>query len=117
MKKEWQQSAHDCFGACIASIVGISTKDVPLFVTMPMTYIQRARRWLRRRGFVLSQMKDIDQLDRRRNAIVAVDPFMYEGFQLAHATVVRNKRVVHDPARKNPKKHYKLICGWEIRKV
>lgn len=115
MKKVKQQSAHDCFSACVASIIGV--ENAPLFVAMPMTYIQRARRWLRRRGFILSQMKDIGELDRRRNTIVAVDPFMFEGFQIAHATVARNGRVVHDPARKKPKKHYKLICGWEIRKA
>lgn len=117
MKPVRQESHYDCFNSCLASITGIPKSEIPLFVKNPDRYIQTARKWLAKHGFVLSEIKDFDSLDGRVNSIVAVDPFVFDGIYAAHAVVVRHGRVIHDPARRKVKKRYETVCGWEVRRL
>lgn len=121
MKPVRQRDDYDCFSACIASLTGIPLDKIPPFVENPEGYIEAAQRWLRRRGFVLSDTMELDSLDKRRNCIVASDWYLvddptYGTLFAAHAVVARNNKVVHDPGRSKPKKRYSLICGWELRR-
>lgn len=117
MNRIYQKNHFDCFNSCLATITGVPKEQIPLFVDNPDRYIQSARKWLAKRGFVLSEVKDVGELDRRLNSVVAVDPYDFQGVFAAHAVVVRHGRVVHDPARRHIKKKYDVVCGWEIRRV
>jgi hypothetical protein len=117
MQKVYQRGNYDCFNTCIATLTGISIDKIPLFVRSPDNWLRNARRWLRRRGFILSNVLDVEDLDGRRNNIVATDPYRVDGVFAAHSVVARGLRVVHDPMRRKPKKNYEIVCGWEITKL
>jgi hypothetical protein len=114
MKPIRQNGEYDCFSACIASILETQLDHVPLFVSDAENWLDDARRWLRKRGWTLSPVLDTEQLDNRRNTIVATDPYEVDGVFAAHSVIARHGKVVHDPMRRKPKKRYEIVCGWEL---
>lgn len=116
MNRIYQKNHFDCFNSCIATLTGVPKEQIPIFINNPDRYIQEARKWLAKKGFVMSEVKNAGQLDRRRNSIVAVDPYDLQGIFAAHAVIMRYGRVVHDPARRRLKKRYEIVCGWEVRR-
>ena len=117
MNRIYQKNHFDCFNSCLATLTGVPKEQIPIFINNPGRYIQEARKWLAKNGFILSEIKAIDELDRRVNSIVAVDPYEFQSIFAAHAIIVRRGKVVHDPARRKIKKQYEMVCGWEIRRA
>ncbi len=115
MKKVFQSEATDCLRACVASITG--EDNVPDFSSNSTNWMRNMKRWLARRGFVAKVINDCGEIDGRCYSIVAVDPYIFGVGVFAHAVVMRGKRVIHDPGRRNIKKSYELAYGLEIRKV
>ncbi len=89
MKPVFQIKENDCLSACIASILELNIKEVPIFVTKdPYDMNIRADKWLRDRGYYLfyseSQLKEFSIT------------FLHNGAN-GHAVVSQNGKIVHDP--------------------
>lgn len=115
MKPIYQKGTHDCFRACVASVLNLNWLDVPdFFEDVPdgqyMDAVSRTRmdRWFTDRDLAYVEMSwtlEPDVLVREIGAMNSTATFIVMGCQLngqGHACVARGGEIIHDPSSGRP---------------
>lgn len=84
----------DCFGACIASLTGLSLETIPLF--RGKKWMVECANWLFARGFQLTCYTG-HKIDKEYH-VVCKDPFFIKGVGWrCHAVVYKQEEEMHNP--------------------